>query len=81
MTPASWHLENFLHITEQLRRSTNEITILFMHPYRRTQENLNVAAQKFSFEWREAVREERLDLMAALTGIVDEHRMQLTVCS
>ncbi|MBT5498997.1 MAG: DUF1848 domain-containing protein [Alphaproteobacteria bacterium] len=81
LTPISWHLDNFRLIAKQLQHSTNEVTISFMHSYRKTRKNIDAAARQFCFEWREPDREESLDLVAALTGIADEHGMRLTVCS
>lgn len=81
LTPVSWHLENFRHIAERLEHSTNEVTISFMHSYRKTRKNLDAAARQFGFEWREPSPAESLDLVAALTSIADAHGMRLTICS
>jgi hypothetical protein len=81
LTPISWHLENFRHIAERLEHSTNEVTISFMHSYRKTRKNLDAAARQFGFGWREPGPEESLDLVAALAGIANAHGMRLTICS
>lgn len=81
LTPLSWHLDNFRNIAERLEHSTNEVTISFMHSYRKTRRNLDAAARQFSFEWREPGPEESLNLVAAFTGIANAHGMRLTICS
>ena len=81
LTPISWHLNNFSLVAEQLQYSTNEVTISFMHSYRKTRKNIDAAARQFCFGWREPDQEESLGLAAALAGIADEHGMRLTVCS
>jgi hypothetical protein len=81
LTPPDFHIENFGRLAERLRGSTDEVVISFMQDYGKTRRNLDEAARRIGFTWRDPDALEKRDLAAALVGIAKANGMQLTVCS
>jgi hypothetical protein len=52
-----------------------------MHPYRKTSRNLDRAARRFGFAWRDPPLAEKQDLLARLAAIAAEHGLVPTLCS
>ena len=80
-TPFKFHVENFRTLAEQLRGTTNEVVISFVQMYRKTERNLNLAAEKFGFTWIDPPAAEKRNLVKELLRTARQNGMQLTVCS
>lgn len=80
-TPPDWHLENFRSLARSLEGDTDEVTISFMHPYRKTLKNLTAATEESDFQWRNPELPERREMVEAMGDIAQSHGMRLTVCS
>lgn len=81
LTPADWHRANFAGLAAALRGAVDEVAISFAHVYRKTRRNLDAAAARAGFGWRDPETGEKRDLAAALTAIAAENDMALTVCA
>jgi hypothetical protein len=81
VTDRRYHLLNFRKIALELRGSTDEVVVSFPTLYRKTRRNLDQAAQKFDFQWRDIGTHEKRALIAELADIAGECNMRLTVCA
>ncbi len=81
LTPAAWHRENFARLARALAGSTNEVVVSFAHIYRKTRRNLETAAAKHGFQWRDLENEEKRALVEQLAAIAADHAMALTLCT
>ncbi|WP_431861679.1 DUF1848 domain-containing protein [Azospirillum sp.] len=81
LTPPAWHREAFARLAAALRGVTDEVTVSFLQPYRKTTRNLDAAARAAGFAWQTPEPEEKRALLAALTGIAAENGMALTLCT
>lgn len=80
-TPRSFHIENFHRMAEQLTGSVDEVVISFMQLYKKTQRNLDSAAQQKGFTWWDPEASEKRDLTEELVKLAQGSGMSLTVCS
>jgi hypothetical protein len=80
-TPFDFHVENFRSLAEQLCGVTNETVISFVQKYRKTEKNLNLAADKLGFTWTDPDSLVKRMLVKELYGIAHQNKMQLNVCS
>lgn len=81
LTPPDWHRETFARLAGALRGVTDEVTVSFLQPYRKTTRNLDAAARASSFSWHDPDPEEKRALLADLAGLAAEHGMALTLCT
>lgn len=81
LTPPSWHRDSFRRLAAALRGVTDEVTVSFVQPYRKTARNLAAAAHAAGFAWHQPDAEEKRALLAELAGIAAEHGMALTLCT
>ncbi len=80
-TSVDWHVENFAALARRLAGTTDEAVISFAHIYRKTRRNLDDAARRHGFSWRDPEVEEKRELAGRLAAIAGEHGMRLTLCS
>ena len=80
-TPKAWHLQNFRNLARLLEFYTDEVTISFIHPYRKSKTNMNLAASKNNFTWRLPQNSEGQEITTLLAEIAIEHGMKLTICA
>ncbi len=81
LTPGEWHLATFRRLARALEGAVDEAVISFAQIYRKTRRNLDRAAARHGFAWRDPEREEKRALAAGMAAIAAEHGMALTVCS
>jgi hypothetical protein len=81
LTPAAWHRDTFARLAAMLAGAVDEVTISFAQIYAKTRRNLDEAARRRDFAWRDPADGEKCALAAELTGIAAAHGMRLTVCS
>lgn len=80
-TPVEFHLDNFRRLATVMREATDEVVISFAHIYKKTQRNLDWAARRFGFSWRDPSPDEKRRLASQLAEIASEFGIQLTLCS
>ena len=81
LTPPDWHLANFAALAAALAGTVNEVVVSFAAPYRKTTRNLDAAAARHGFTWRDPPTDEKIDLAARLASIAADHGMVLTICA
>jgi hypothetical protein len=81
LTPPDWHRANFARLAESLAGATDEAVVSFTHMYLKTRRNLDAAARRHGFAWRDPEAAEKRDLLCDLAGIAAAHGMNLTICS
>lgn len=81
LTPPDFHRENFGRLAEALRGATDEVVVSFLHLYAKTRRNLDQAATRHAFTWRDPDAAEKRELAADLNGIAAANGMRLTLCS
>lgn len=81
LTPLDWHRANFARLALALRGATDEVVVSFAQLYRKTGRNLARAAEREGFSWRDPEDGEKRALVTELTGIAEENRMRLTLCT
>ena len=86
LTPLDWHRSNFVSLARALAGTTDEVVVSFAQLYKKTEHNMDAAAQKFGFTWDEHKKEAfilqqgRL-LIEELAQIAASYGMQLKICS
>jgi len=80
-TPFDFHLRNFEDLAARLEGVVDEVVISFAQIYRKTQRNMNEAAQRHGFTWEDPEDEVKLLLAEDLAAIARARGMQLTVCT
>lgn len=81
LTPADWHRRTFARLAAALRGVTDEVTVSFMEPYRKTTRNLDRAAEQAGFAWTTAGEDEKRALLGDLAATAADHGMVLTLCT
>ena len=81
LTPPDWHLANFAALAKMLDGAVDEVVVSFAAPYRKTTRNLDAAAARHGFTWRDPPTDEKTDLAARLASIAADHGMALTICA
>jgi hypothetical protein len=78
---AAAHRANFATLARALAGSVDEIVLSVVHPYRKTRRNLDRAASRHSFAWRDPPADEKRALLAELAALAHEHDIAPTLCS
>jgi hypothetical protein len=78
---AAAHEAGFAALATALKGTVDEVTLSFMHPYRKTRRNLDRAAGHHGFRWRDPPPEEKRHLLGRLAAIAREAGMATTLCS
>lgn len=81
LTPEQFHVDQFSRLAAALEGATNEAVISFAQVYEKSQLNLNIAAAREHFTWRDPADAAKLALAARFVDIAASHGMTLTVCS
>jgi DNA repair photolyase len=81
LTSAAWHRDNFRRLAEILRSDVDEVTVSFAHIYAKTRRNMEAAARRHGFGWRDPEDGEKRALAADLAEIAAGQNMRLTICS
>ena len=78
---AEAHAAGFAGLARALAGTVDEVVLSVVHPYRKTRRNLDRAAQRHGFVWRDPPAEEKRELLARLAAIAAEHGIAPTLCS
>ena len=78
---AAVHLASFAGLAEALAGTVDEVVLSVAHPYRKTRRNLDRAAARHGFTWRDPPPEEKRDLLVRLAAVAAEARITPTLCS
>jgi hypothetical protein len=78
---AEAHAAGFAALAKALAGTTDEVVLSVMHPYKKTSRNLDRAANRFGFAWRDPPADEKRALLARLGGIARQHGLCPTLCS
>ena len=78
---AEAHAAGFAVLAKALKGTVDEVVLSVMHPYRKTRRNLDGAAGKHGFIWRDPPAEEKRHLLDGLAAIALDHGMTPTLCS
>lgn len=81
LTPADFHRRNFERLARALEGAVDEVVISFTQIYRKTQRNLEQAAQRAGFIWEDPPDEVKRSLGAELVAMAQSAGMALSVCS
>ncbi|MBM3600037.1 MAG: DUF1848 domain-containing protein [Alphaproteobacteria bacterium] len=81
LTPVEWHVENFAAFARALRGKIDEAVVSFAQIYRKTARNLEMAARRHGFTWRDPLVGEKHALLARLAEIAAEQSIRLTLCT
>lgn len=86
LTPLDWHRNNFAQLASQLEGTTDEVVISFAQLYKKTERNMNLAANKLGFSWDDHKHEERIleqghQLVNEIAQIAASYSMTLKICS
>jgi hypothetical protein len=68
-------------LAQALAGTVDEVVLSVMHPYRKTSRNLDRAARRFGFAWRDPPLAEKQGLLARLAAIAAEQGLVPTLCS
>jgi len=78
---ATAHETGFSGLARALAGAVDEVVLSVMTPYKKTRRNLDRAARRHGFAWREPPLEEAQALLARLAAIAAEHGIAPTLCS
>jgi hypothetical protein len=78
---AAAHAAQFAVLARALAGAVDEVVLSVMHPYKKTRRNLDRAAGRHGFRWRDPPPEEKGQLVGRLAAIAVEHGMAPTLCS
>lgn len=75
------HLAGFAALACRLSGTVDEVVLSVVHPYRKTRRNLDRAAARAGFVWRDPPDDEKRDLLRRLAAIAREQGIAPTLCS
>lgn len=81
LTPAEFHRRNFAHLARQVEGAADEVVVSFAQVYQKTRRNLDEAAHRSGFVWRDPEDDEKRALLGDLAATAQECGLRLTVCS
>ncbi len=81
LTDQRFHRRNFAQLAGALAGAVDEVCVSFAQIYRKSRRNLDLAAARHKFTWRDPDWPEKQALLHALQVIAADHSMRLTVCS
>lgn len=79
-TDGAFHKDNFAALAAELSAEVDEVCISFAQIYRKTRRNLDRAAARHGFTWRDPGWPEKQALLDHLADVAADHGMNLTVC-
>lgn len=81
LTPPDWHRSTFRHLAQALSGVCDEVVTSFAGIYRKTERNLEAAARRHGFSWRDPEPDEKRALLEDLAEVAATHGMTLTLCT
>ena len=80
-TPAAEHRRRFAEISERLEGAVDESVVSFAQVYRKTTRNMDIAARRHGFTWRDPPNDEKTALLRDLADIAADRKMSLSLCA
>jgi len=80
-TGPAWHRRNFAALAAALEGAVDEVVVSFAQIYAKTRRNLDAAARRHGFSWRDPEGGEKRALIGGLAAIAAAHGMRLTLCT
>lgn len=81
LTPAEFHRRNFAALAQQVQGAVDEVVVSFAQAYQKTRRNLDEAARRSGFVWRDPEEEEKRALLGDLAATAQVCGLRLTVCA
>ncbi len=81
LTPPAAIVASFSRIAALLEGAVDEAVVSFAQVYRKTRRNLDSAAGRHGFAWRDPEADEKRALLAELRDIAAERRLALSLCA
>ena len=81
LATGEWHVENFGRLAAELRGAVDEVVVSFAQFYKKTKRNLDLAASRRGFGYRDPPDDEKIALLSRLVEIAGGEGMRLTVCT
>ena len=81
LTPPDFHRRTFARLARALEGATDEVVVSFAHIYRKTQRNLDRAADRSGFVWDDPDADPKRTLVAELAQVARAHGLRLTLCA
>lgn len=81
ITDLAFHRENFTRLAESLAGFTDEVVVSFAQFFQKTQRNLNRAAQRFGFHWKDPSDDCKRAFLQELSTIAHSCGMRLSLCA
>jgi hypothetical protein len=78
---AAAHQAQFAALAQALKGTVDEVVLSVMHPYKKTRRNLDRAAVRHGFAWRDPPAEEKQHLLRSLAAIARNEGLAPTLCS
>jgi uncharacterized protein DUF1848 len=78
---AAAHAAQFATLAWALNGVVDEVVLSVVHPYRKTRRNLDRAARRHGFLWRDPPAEEKQHLLRSLAAIARDEGLAPTLCS
>jgi hypothetical protein len=80
-TPAAWHRETFSRLAAAMAGAVDEVVLSFAQIYAKTRANLDRAAKRHGFCWRDPDDGEKRALLAELAGIAAAFGLRASLCA
>ncbi|NNG03597.1 MAG: DUF1848 domain-containing protein [Inquilinus sp.] len=81
LTPDDWHRRQFARLAEALAGACDEVVVSWAQIYRKTARNLDRAAARQGFAWRDPDAEAKRAMLRELAAIAAERGMTAPLCS
>ena len=81
LTPPHWHRENFENLCSPLFWPCDEVVFSFAQIYAKTRANLDRAAKRHGFTWRDPSTGEKTALLGELAAIAAKYALRPTLCA
>jgi hypothetical protein len=81
LTPPAWHRETLGRLARALAGVSDEVVLSFAQIYAKTRRNLDRAAARHGFTWRDPAAEEKRALLGELAAIAGEAGLRPRLCA
>lgn len=81
LTPPAWHRETFARLADALAGASDEVVLSHAHVYAKTRRNLDRAAARHGFAWRDPELDEKRALLGDLAGLAAVRGLRASVCA
>ena len=81
LTPPDWHRAQVARLAAALAGVADEATFSFLQPYAKSARQLDAAARRHGFSWRDPPDDEKRALLGELAAIAGAQGMRPTLCA